>query len=312
MKDGENTYDQEWERLERLERGEGSVEDGVGAPNASDDEGLPPAEEEPEASSTQNSSVTDPPNKEDGGDQIKSKKYGSIASMEKALDDTKRYAHKLEAEKAELARQLAEVQKGNATQADVDKATQAVKNAQSDLDAIKARVYEDYPELQQLIDPILDRNRELETKVISLEDAQTKIIEDDRKKALLNNFNQNVKPKVIEVHKDFDEIMQSERYWLWAERQRPALKTAALDSPDPDDIIWAVSEFKKSVAAQQIPGIRDKENNNRGTRLKNAQTLRGSSLSFPQGTSKEVDPNDYDAGWEQAEETLRKQGIYSG
>lgn len=57
----------------------------------------------------------------------------------------------------------------------------------------------------------------------------------------------NVKPKVLEVHPDFDEIVKNETYWQWIEKQRPALKFAGKDSGDPDDIIWAISEYKKSI-----------------------------------------------------------------
>jgi hypothetical protein len=240
----------------------------------------------------------------------KSEKYGTVKSMEKALDDTKTYAHRLEAEKAELTKKLAELQQGGATKAEVAEAAQAVKDAQDDLDAVKARVYEDYPELQALLDPLMERNKALESKVTSLETTKARDAEADRKKTLIDNFNKNVKPEVLKVHKDFDSIMQSEEYWRWAESQRPALRVAAMDSSDPTDINWAVSEYKKGMATSQVPGIREKESADRETRLKNSATLRGGSTSFP--TSGQGDKNPEVYAWDDAGELLKKQGIGSG
>lgn len=68
----------------------------------------------------------------------------------------------------------------------------------------------------------------------------------ERRKKAFEYFEANVKPKVVKVHPDFDEIVRNPKYWEWARAQRPALRFAAEDSPDPEDIIWALGEFKKS------------------------------------------------------------------
>lgn len=284
-------YSQEWEKLEKESQG----------------------------SKVDNENIEDlPPDKKNGAsddniiDTVKSKKYGSIESMEKALDDTKAYAHRLENERSELRKKLEEAEKGKATQAEVEQAKKDVQKAENDLDAVKAKVYEDYPEFQALIDPILELNKTLENKIQSLESQRTKSEEKDQKQKLIDDFNENIKPDVLKVHGDFDSIVQSEDYWKWAEKQRPSLKTAAMDSPDPQDIIWAITEFKKDNARQEVPGIENKEKDDRGKRLKNSQTLRGGSTSFPTKSDKDKDPNDYAGGWEESGEILKKQGIGTG
>jgi len=241
-------------------------------------------------------------------DEPRSERYGSIQSMEKALDDTKRYAHRLEAEKAELKKKLEELEKGQATQSDVDLAKQKVKDAQTDLDAIRKQVYNDYPELEPLIDGIIMRSQELEQKLATVERlARDQAKRSEREKAV-EHFNTHVKPEIVKVHKDFDEIVQSVEYWDWAERQRPALKTAAMDSPDPQDIIWAITEFKKFVAGPDIQNLRDKDKQAKTERLVNAQAmLRGGGGAPPMPKQQEDDSSEN--YWEWAGEMLKKQGI---
>lgn len=80
--------------------------------------------------------------------------------------------------------------------------------------------------------------------------------EDTKRQNYLDYFEANVKPKILKVHPDFDSIIMITRsdgtresnkeYFEWAEKQRPALRYAAIESSDPDDIIWAISEYKKS------------------------------------------------------------------
>jgi len=80
--------------------------------------------------------------------------------------------------------------------------------------------------------------------------ARQKQEEQDAKarQAAFEYFVQNVKPLVVKVHPDFDRIVAGEGYWKWAEKQRPALKFAAFNSGDPEDIIWAIGEYKTTLA----------------------------------------------------------------
>ena len=77
--------------------------------------------------------------------------------------------------------------------------------------------------------------------------TRERIIADFKREQALAYFEANVKPKILEKHPDLDTIMKGEAYWKWAEQQRPALKYAALFSGDADDIIWAISEYKKTI-----------------------------------------------------------------
>lgn len=76
--------------------------------------------------------------------------------------------------------------------------------------------------------------------------------EKDKKAALLAAFEKNVKPRILRAHPDFDVIMQDKAYWMWAESQSPELKRCAMDSGDASDIIWAISEYKKSVTGKVV------------------------------------------------------------
>jgi chromosome segregation ATPase len=246
-------------------------------------------------------------------EEQKSKDHGSIESLEKALNDTKSYATKLAEEKAELVKKLKEYEEGKATQKEVEDQKKATEDAKDDLDKIKESIYEDYPELKAILDPLLEQSKVLKKTVEEIRAGQEKKAAEDTaeaaRKAAFDEFNKNVKPKILEKHADFDRIVRSEAYWKWADEQRPALKFAAMDSPDPEDIVMAVTEFKKSAYADKIEGFKSKQAEKKQQILTSAQTLRGGSTSFPSSGKKSVDPNDYEAGWKEAEEKLKSEGI---
>jgi len=226
----------------------------------------------------------------------KSSTFGSIESMEKALKDTQSYAGKLQAEVAELRKKLEAFERGEATAKDVSDQAAATKKAQDDLDKITESIYEDYPELQPLIETIIQKIQRIE----SVQQARERDAEEIARMKALDEFNRNVKPKIMQVHSDFDEIVRSESYWKWAEAQSPALRYAAMDSPAPEDIIWAISEYKKSLGVQKDVS--------RINRVAHLQTLRGGSTSIPTRVSAN-NAGDYDAGWREADVVLKKEGL---
>lgn len=295
-------YDDEWDKL-------GDGEKSTTVPNA---EGLPPETPEASLENGKEHAAEATPAEQHEEPEPKSKTYGSIESMEKALKDTKSYASRLESEKAELKKKVEALEKGHGSQAEVDEARKSVAAAQDDLDSIKTKIYEEYPEFQALLDPIIEQNKELKKKVDTLETSQAEKAKNDQRQEALDNFNNHVKPVVVQAHPDFENIVQNEDYWKWAEKQRPALRTAAMDSPDPEDIVWAVTEYKKSIASKEVPQIRKNEDANRNKRIANSATLRGSSTSFPTNRKANADPNNYDDGWDEAGETLKKQGVATG
>lgn len=248
-------------------------------------------------------------------DDQKSPVHGSIEAVEKALKDTKAYATRLQQEKADLQRLLEEERTGKATAQQVEEQRAATRQAEDDFAGLKQSIYADYPELQPLLDPLLDNTRRMSEELEALKNA--KQVNDQRSKfeAEKAAWERDVKPIIIDKHPDFDNIMKSEGYWQWAQSlddsdpKQAAIKFNAMKSPFPQHIIDAVTEFKKSAYAKDVAAIKDAEDKKKAEKLTNMQTLRGSSSGFPGRTGGAKDPNDYDAGWEEADAILKKQGV---
>ncbi|MBI4767790.1 MAG: hypothetical protein HY787_24875 [Deltaproteobacteria bacterium] len=58
-------------------------------------------------------------------------------------------------------------------------------------------------------------------------------------------FNEDLKPILIKAHPDYQEIIRTREYWEWLIKQSPALLVAGASSPDPQDMIWALSRYKE-------------------------------------------------------------------
>jgi hypothetical protein len=235
-----------------------------------------------------------------------SKTHGNVASLEKALNDTKTWARRLEDKNAELMRQMEELKKGNGSVEAVQTAQEAVNNVQGKMDEIAARAVEDYPELKDVLDLFSNSMKALQTEVTQLKTVRQGEAEKSKKDEALADFNANIKPKVLETHKDFDAIVTSNEYWTWAEKQRPSLRVAAMDSADPEDITWAITEFKRSKASAQAGAIADKDADKRDRKISQAGSmLRGGSSSFPvrQKDSKG------ELSWKEAGALLEEQGV---
>jgi len=238
-------------------------------------------------------------------------------SYEKALKDTKAWATRLAMENAELRRTLEAFKKGDASSDDVKDAQQAVAKTQASLDAVKEKVYEDYPELKDLIDPLLEKSLALEKEVTELKKVKSQVVEQDRQKEALEYFNTFVKPEVLKAHPDFDDILfkavegrrtVNEEYFSWAEKQSPAMRFAAMESSDPQDIIMAISAFKKFKASDEAKAIKLQQEREKKQNIVNAMSLRGGGTPIPAGHRK-GDPDDYDSAWNEAGEALKRQGI---
>lgn len=240
-------------------------------------------------------------------EEEKSKDHGTVASLEKALKDTK----------AELTKVQQEMKKLESKASDTAKETQEkVDAAQAALDELvknRDKILEDYPELKPMLDAQIAQAKKLTDDLSSLKaDNEKKAKEDKEKEKKLSEkeaFERDVKPHIVTVHPDFDAIIQSESYWKWAEEQKPGLKFMAMNSPDPDDINHAIGEFKKSKYAKEIKSLKDKEEAERKKRINDAQALRGGSRSLDRTGDSRKDPEDYEAGWKEADEILKKQGV---
>ncbi len=235
--------------------------------------------------------------------EIKPKGEPAEDLQEKALRDTKSWATRLAMENAEMKKIIEAFRQGDASSQDVKDAHHAVAKAQSDLDRAKEKVYEDYPELKELLDPMLERSNVLEKEISELKTVKTQAVEQDRHKEALDYFNAIVKPEVLKVHSDFDDILfktvegkrtVNDEYFQWAEKQSPAMKFAAMESSDPQDIVMAVGAFKKFKNSDAAASLRQAEERKKKEKLVNAMSLRGGGTPIPTG-HKRGDPEDYDS-----------------
>ena len=303
----EKEYTEAWAELDKAE---GEKDGGVPLkPAESDDavEGLPARAPNEDAATADKKPV--------------SETYGSVEAMEKSIKDTKSALTRVQMEKADLEQKLAAFEKGRATSDDVDAARKAVQSAQDSLagiEKVKAAVYEDYPEFKELIDPLIDLNKNLAAEINTLRAGREANEKREELDGAYEHFNTHVRPKVLISHPDFDSVLTIEKdgkkvrndeYFEWAEIQRPALRFAAMGSNDPDDIISAVTEFKKFKASPEAEVFRKKKEKQTKEKITNSQTLRGGSMPFPAGSSKAGDPEDYNSGWDEAGSLLKKQGI---
>lgn len=250
----------------------------------------------------------------------KSKVHGSTASMEKALTDTKAAFNRAIQEIADLKKTVEDLKVGKGTQAEVDKAKKNVADAKADLEKVKTSVYKDYPELKDLLDPVLDQidslKRENEEAKKQAEKDRKDREEREKKESedkVLDEYNAKILPKVLEAHDDFLKIIKDpeQEYFKWAEKQRPALKMAALHSMDPEDIIEAVSKFKEFKAKGAAAEDRTAEEKRKHDKQELARSMPGGAPPAKPKGKDGVDKNDYDAGWDEADKLLEKQGVSS-
>lgn len=296
-------YNSGWDEADKLLGGEGSEEYSENTEEGGSGEGLSDNVQTPDKT---------------GEPKEKKPAASDEEPHEKALKDTKAWATKLAQENAELKRTVEAFKKGNASADDVKDAHQAAAKAQADFDSARVKVYADYPELKDLIDPLVESSKKLSDEVKAL--RADKEADEEKKKhdAVYEHFNAHVRPEVVKVHPDFDSIMTKEvdgkkaandEYFEWAAKQRPALKFAAMESSDPQDINWALTEFKKFKASPDAEAFRQRQEKKIKDKITNTQTLRGGSTPFPAGSVKKGDPEDYDAGWNEADAILKKQGV---
>jgi hypothetical protein len=158
-----------------------------------------------------------------------------------------------------------------------------------------------------------ERTKETEERKVA--DEERKVADEQR--TALNNYNTHIKPKVLVAHPDYDSIMfisgdpkqgMNTAYFEWAEKQSPALRTAAVGSQDPGDIIWGINEYKKYLGSDDAAALKAKEEKGKQDRINNAQTLRGGASSTPDDFKRKGDENDFDAAWEDAGKENKEKG----
>jgi hypothetical protein len=283
--------DQEWDKLDAEEKA---------AEGKSDDTGLP-ADADPEDDDKTPAAKTT----SDDSDPLKKETEQQESAEAKALKDTKAWATKLAQENADLKRLVAE----GATKKEITAQEQTIEQQKKAIsDETLNTVYREYPELKEVLNPLLDTLKGLQAETEATKKQREESVQQSevkRKQDALNYFESTIMPEVVKEHPDFKEIIADAGYFEWAEKQRPGLKTAALQSNDPEDIKWAVGEYKKAVAGPEAAKLKQTEEEKRKQKLNNQMTLRGGSSTLSSGKGK-ADPNDYDSAWEQAEKEERR------
>jgi hypothetical protein len=292
----EEQYDAAWVELDTPE----GKDDKTGLPDDSE----PKDGVKPDGTATSSDSGT--LNKDDGKPED---------STEKRIKDLQSGFTKVTQENAELKRMVDEFKAGNATKQQVDDQQKKADSAKAAIDkgALDA-VYREYPELKEVIDPLFSVVESLKAETASLKQSseqnrartEMKLVEESKRQAL-DHFENNIMPKVTTGeggHPDFKEIIANEDYWEWAKGQRPGLRTAAMDSSDPEDIKWALAEYKKSRAMPEAKKVKEQEQQKKADKLNNSMALRGGSTAFSPKGDGSKDPNDYDDGWDEAGKLL--------
>lgn len=290
----EAEYDATWDEAAKAD-GEGT------AAKEPDDDGkvAAPPKQEPTGQ--------EPPPEKDAPGKEGEEGAGDTKDLEKALTDTKEAFTRAKEENAELRRQIEAAKSGEGDPDALEKAKQAAASAQDRFDDLKKKLLDDYPELEGFMDETAKMIRGLRGEVEEIKKGRERDEQDGQRKAALETFNSKVRPVVVEEHKDFDEIMKDPNYWEWAEKQRPALQFAALDSPDPEDIKYAIREFKRFQASPEAQRLKKEQDKSKKERIGNAQSLRpGAPPLLPKGSGKK---EDYDAGWDEAGRELEREGV---
>lgn len=282
---------------------------GFGAAIGDDEQsGADSAKDVKEAPDAENASTPENEPQESDDDALNSEaEQQSIERLNKRLADTQRAFTRASTENAELKRLLKEQEAGRATQLQVDQARDAAQQAsdaaqqrKGELDSVLEQALSDYPELKPALDAIVGITKTLQKEVATLRTSKEQDDAEKARDASREVFEAVIKPKILAAHPDYDAVMLvandkgkmvlSDEYYDWAEKQSPALKFAALESGHPDDMIHAISEYKKHKGIANAP-----EQAKTNEKLINAQTLRGGSSPFP---VKVVDQSgDYDSGF---------------
>ena len=254
-----------------------------GEPEDKQDDGEPKETEETKS----------PPATEDKSDTKK--------GIEKALHDTKAWATQLSQQNAEYRAKLAEYEKGLASKQDVADAKKAVSDSQDALTEELEKVYEDYPEFKNVLGPIAEMVKQSTERVAKI---QSSMDEERRIADMRLKFERDIEPEVVKVHPEFSSIKTSEAYFKWAEQQSPAMRNAAMFSLDPRDLIMAVGEYKKHLAA---PEAQKQKADDDGRK----QSLRSGLASMPGKNStpspkKEPSNDDYEGAFEEAASKFAK------
>lgn len=100
-----------------------------------------------------------------------------------------------------------------------------------------------YPEVAAIIE-------RMASKIADDKLAETNTVLEDIKKDREKATRETNEAKIRKVHPDFDDLQEDDDFHDWVEEQSKLVQTAVYESGDPDDVIWAINQYKKEVKAK--------------------------------------------------------------
>lgn len=109
---------------------------------------------------------------------------------------------------------------------------------------------EKYPEVATMIEKMASKiaNDKLEETNTVLEDIKK---DKEEAKRVTNEA------RIRKAHPDFDDLQEDDEFHDWVEEQSKLVQTAVYESGDPDDVIWAITTFKKDKKSKEKPKKKD-------------------------------------------------------
>ena len=284
----QDEYNEGWDKLaEAEEKGE--------APKASDEnKGL--SDEVDKAPST-----PDPVKAEPTVDELKAKLAASdaaLATEQKRVRDNQAYATRTTEESKRLQSVIDQHEKGKATDEDLDKSLADLKKASELVD-------EDYPDMDPIFKPIIERSKALEAQVKALlaenaTDKQNRLAADEQSRKQADNiadYRANVLPAVLGVHSDFVDVIKTPQFNAWVKEQSESTQHSYYKSRDSRDAINLMTEYKKYLGSDEaIAALKEQETQQKTTDAV-SQSLRGGGGGGAPFKGKEEEES-YDAGWD--------------
>jgi hypothetical protein len=220
-----------------------------------------------------------------------------LANETKRRADNQTYAQEKAAEVKRLNAVIAEHDKGNATDAELSDALAKAKKA----------VETDYPDMGDVLNPLMDYTAQLEAKVNGMI-AETAAEKKSRLEAQAiaqkqaesqNYYRENVLPVVKEKHPDFLEVIATEEFDTWIKLQSESTQHMYAQSTDPRDGIDLMNKFKTYQGSDEAKKALEEQQKINATKKAGLDSMRagGGAPAF-KGADKDKKDESYDALWE--------------
>lgn len=209
--------------------------------------------------------------------------------LKKRINDMQAWGTRLSQKNALLESEIEKLKSGSGSHERVASAASAAETAQSALDSLIEEFSADYPEGRPVLTEIYSNIKALREELAAIKAPISEQSKAAARERLAAEFKASVQPEIMKVHPDFEEILlvknpdgtveRNEDYFLWAATQRPTLQLAAVESGDPDDIIWALAEYKKARNMDATKADRLQRELIKHSKIAAAMAMRGSGAA---------------------------------